>query len=237
MSNLLEVQSLSVAYGDVQVLWDINLEVGRGDFVALVGANGAGKTTTINAISGLLPPMAGEILFNGERINDVPPWERVRMGIAQMPEGRKLFAGLTTEQNLRLGAYLRNDDGVDEDLNWVMDLFPEVERRRDQLAGSLSGGEQQMVSIGRALMAKPKLFLVDELSLGLAPVIVDRLAEILARLHSETELTIFLVEQDVQVALEMVRWGYVIEAGRITTSGPAKELLASDEVRKAYLGV
>jgi branched-chain amino acid transport system ATP-binding protein len=237
MTNLLEVRDLSVAYGDVQVLWDINLEVARGDFVALVGANGAGKTTTINAISGLLPPMSGEIVFDAALVNGVAPWDRVRLGIAQMPEGRKLFAGLTTEQNIRLGAYLRDDDQIEQDLRWIMDLFPEVERRRDQLAGSLSGGEQQMVSIGRALMAKPKLFLVDELSLGLAPVIVDRLAEILARLHEETDLTILLVEQDVQVALEMVRWGYVIEAGHIKASGLSEELLASDEVRKAYLGV
>jgi branched-chain amino acid transport system ATP-binding protein len=237
MSNLLEVRELNVGYGEIQVLWDVNFEIEDGDFVALVGANGAGKTTTINAISGLLPPLSGQILFEGRALAGIPAWERVSMGIAQMPEGRKLFAGLTTEQNLRLGAYLRKDHEIEKDLHWVLDLFPEMARRKDQLAGSLSGGEQQMVAIGRALMARPKLLLVDELSLGLAPVIVDRLAEILARLHNETDLTIFLVEQDVQVALEMVRWAYVIEAGRIGVSGEAGELLRSDEIRKAYLGV
>jgi branched-chain amino acid transport system ATP-binding protein len=237
MTNLLEVRNIDVAYGDIQVLWDISLEVAEGDFVALVGANGAGKTTLINALSGLLQPLNGEIFLDGENINEVEPWDRVSLGIAQMPEGRKLFAGLTTEENIRLGAYLRKDDEVDHDLEWVMDLFPEVARRKDSLAGSLSGGEQQMVAIGRALMSKPKLFLVDELSLGLAPVIVDRLAEILARLHEETGLTIFLVEQDVQIALEMVSFGYVLESGRMRTSGLSEDLLQSDEVRKAYLGV
>ncbi len=237
MSNILEVEHLDVAYGDVQVLWDISLNIEQGEFVALIGANGAGKTTLINTLTGLLKPMAGRILFEGKDVSRVPAWDRVGIGIVQLPEGRKLFHGLTTEQNLRLGAFLRSGREVNRDLEWVLELFPELGGRRSQLAGSLSGGEQQMAAIGRALMSKPKLLFIDELSLGLAPVVVDRLADVLARLHRETSLTIFLVEQDVEVALRMSQRGYCMETGRIQLHGSSQELLASDEVRKAYLGI
>jgi len=237
MSTLLEMREVDAGYGDAQVLWGVSLTIEEGDFVALVGANGAGKTTIMNTLSGLVRPMHGELLYKGKRINSLPAWSRVGMGVALMPEGRKLFAGLTTEQNLILGAFSRKDKEVGKDLASVMELFPEIDRRRNQLAGSLSGGEQQMVAIGRALMSKPSLLLVDELSLGLAPIVVDRLAAVLQRLHTETGLAVFIVEQDVHLALSMARMGYVLEAGHIRAHGEAKRLLESDEVRKAYLGV
>lgn len=235
--NLLEIRDLSVAYGDVQVLWNINLTIGQGEFVTLVGANGAGKTTLINTLSGLLKPSSGQVLFDGRSIDGSQAWDRVGMGICQVPEGRKLFYALSVEENLRMGAFLRKDKDVEKDLERVLELFPEAARRRHQPAGTLSGGEQQMVAIGRALMSQPQILLIDELSLGLAPVVVDRLAELLTQLHRETNMTIFLVEQDVQLALEVSQRGYVMELGRVVMEGQAKDLLGADEVRKAYLGM
>lgn len=237
IAPILESRGLHVSYGDVQVLWDINVRVEPGEFVALIGANGAGKTTLINTLSGIVRPVSGEVWFEGRDVAATPPWDRVASGISQVPEGRKLFYGLTVEENIRMGAFRRSDADVPRDFEWVMGLFPEVARRRRQVAGTLSGGEQQMVAIGRALMARPRILLIDELSLGLAPIVVDRLAELLTRLHREHGLTIFLVEQDVQLALEVSQRGYVLETGRITLSGPSSELLRRDEVRKAFLGM
>jgi len=235
---VLRVEGYSVGYGDTQVLWDVSLEVGDGEFVALIGVNGAGKTTLINAISGIVPPLEGRILLDGTDITRTPSWDRVVKGVAQVPEGRKLFNGLTVEENLRLGAYLKRERrSIAERVTRILDVFPEIARRRRALAGNLSGGEQQMVAIGRALMSEPRLLMIDELSLGLAPVVVDRLAELLTRLHRELRLSVILVEQDVQLALELSSRGYVIETGRIILSGPCGDLLKQDVVRQAYLGL
>ncbi len=235
---LLRVEKLNVAYGDVQVLWDVDLTVEAGDLTAIVGSNGVGKTTLLNSISGLLFPRTGQIYFDGASITRIPSYDRVRLGIAQAPEGRKLFAGMTVRENLLAGAYTITEfRRVNETLGWVLDYFPELRRRTSQLAGTMSGGEQQMCAIGRSLMSRPRLLLVDEMSLGLAPVIVDRLIEILGRINREEGMSILLVEQDVQVALELARKGYVIEAGRIALQGPSAELLADNRVKEAYLGL
>jgi branched-chain amino acid transport system ATP-binding protein len=225
-----------VAYGDVQVLWDVSLDVRRGEMVALIGANGAGKSTLLATISGLIRPRSGRIAFNGRDIAGAPADAIVRAGIAQVPQGRRLFAGLTVRQNLTLGAYTRRDGDRERDLRWVLDTFPRLKERQTQLAGTMSGGEQQMCAIGRALMSRPKLLLIDEPSLGLAPVLVDDLLEVLRTVH-EQGTTVLMVEQDIQTALEEADRGYVLETGRITMSAPAAELLANEDVKRAYLGV
>jgi branched-chain amino acid transport system ATP-binding protein len=236
---LLVVQNLSTGYGDSQVLWEVSLEVRPGELVALVGANGAGKTTLLASISRLLPAWSGRIDFAGQDITRLSPERVVRLGIAHVPQGRRLFAGLTVEENLRLGAYSRRQgstQAVARDLERVYSFLPRLGERRRQLAGSLSGGEQQMCAIARGLMTRPEVLLIDELSLGLGPIVVDDILTTLDAIHREEQLSILLVEQDVQIALERAQRGYVVENGRIVLSGEAAELLSSEKVRAAYLG-
>lgn len=235
---MLRVQGVEVGYGDIQVLWDIDLEVKIGELVALVGANGAGKTTLIKTISGLLTPYRGKILWGEQDISKARPSERVALGIIQVPEGRKLFAGMTVQQNLLVGAFLIRDKRLREkNLEMVYHLFPEIKDRRHQLAGTLSGGQQQMVAIGRALMGSPRILLIDELSLGLAPVVVDRIAEALVQIRNSYDIGMLIVEQDVQLALELCDRGIVLESGKVVLEGPAAELLADEGIREAYLGL
>ncbi len=236
---LLTIQNLATGYGDSQVLWDVSLEILSGELIALVGANGAGKTTLLATISRLLPAWKGSITFAGREITRVSAEQVVRLGLAHIPQGRRLFAGLSVEENLRLGAYTRragSAHAIAADLEQVFTFLPKLRERRKQLAGSLSGGEQQMCAIGRGLMARPELLLIDELSLGLAPNIVDDILATLDSIHQQEKLSILLVEQDVQIALERADRGYVIENGRIALSGPANTLLKSSQVRVAYLG-
>lgn len=236
---LLNVLDLSTGYGDTQVLWDITLSVQSGEVVALVGANGAGKTSLLTAISRLLPAWSGRILLEDEEITHSAAERVVRLGIAHVPQGRRLFPGLSVEENLRLGAYTRRAGSVGaiaSDLDRVYAFLPKLAERRTQLAGSLSGGEGQMCAIGRGLMTHPSLLLIDELSLGLAPNVVDDILSTLDTIHTQEGLSVLLVEQDVQIALERADRGYVMESGRITMSGTGAELLASDRIRTAYLG-
>jgi branched-chain amino acid transport system ATP-binding protein len=234
---VLEVKALEVAYGDIKILWGIDLEIKEGEIVSIVGSNGAGKSTLIRTISGLHKPLHGEIVYDGSNITHLLPGEIVVRGISQVPEGRKLFAGMTVYENLMMGAYsLKDKKMIKEDLDFVLHLFPRLFERGTQLAGTLSGGEQQMCAIGRALMSHPKLLLVDELSLGLSPLLVDSLIDAIEQIH-QRGASILLVEQDVQIALEHAARGYVLETGRITLSGNAKEVLDSPQVKKAYLGI
>jgi branched-chain amino acid transport system ATP-binding protein len=236
---LLEVRGLSTGYGETQVLWDISLDIMRGEVVALVGANGAGKSTLLTTISGLLPAWGGSIVLNGRDITHRRAEYIVKLGLTQVPQGRRLFGGLTIEENLRLGAYTNragSASAIAADLERVYTFLPKLRERRAQLAGSLSGGEQQMCAIGRGLMARPDLLLIDELSLGLAPTIVDDLLAAIDNIHRQERLSFFLIEQDVQIALERAHRAYVMESGRIVLSGPAADLLKSEEIRMAYLG-
>jgi branched-chain amino acid transport system ATP-binding protein len=236
---VLDVRSIAVGYGDTQVLWDVSLKVGHGEVVAMVGANGAGKSTLLATLSGLLRPWKGEITFNGQRIDHVPAARIVARGLAHVPQGRRLFAALSVEDNLKLGAYTRRAGSaraIAQDLERVYQLLPALAERRAQLAGSMSGGEQQMCAIGRGLMTRPDLLLIDEMSLGLAPKVVDDLLGAIDTIHRQESLSFLLVEQDVQIALERAGRGYVIENGHIVASGPGPELLQSARVRAAYLG-
>jgi len=236
---VLEVRDIDVGYGDTQVLWDVSLEVGRGEVVALVGANGAGKSTLLATLSGLLRPWKGEIIFDGQRIERASAARIVARGLAHVPQGRRLFAALSVEGNLKLGAYTRragSAQAIAQDLDRVYQLLPALAERRTQLAGSMSGGEQQMCAIGRGLMSRPELLLIDEMSLGLAPKVVDDLLGAIDTIHRQESLSFLLVEQDVQIALERASRGYVIENGHIVASGPGPELLTSAQVRAAYLG-
>ncbi len=234
---MLDVRALEVAYGDIQVLWGVDLKIGDGEIISVVGSNGAGKSTTIRTISGLNRSLRGEIIYDGETLTHLLPCDIVMKGISQVPEGRKLFTGMTIYENLMIGAYLRSDrKGIEEDLSFVFHLFPRLEERKTQVSGTLSGGEQQMCAIGRALMSHPKLLLIDELSLGLSPLLVDSLIEAIEQIHRRGT-SILLVEQDVQIALEHADRGYVLENGRIALSGDAKELLNNPEVKKSYLGI
>ncbi|MBZ8134480.1 ABC transporter ATP-binding protein [Afifella sp. IM 167] len=237
MSSLLKLESVSAAYGESEVLWDIDLEAPEGAVTALVGSNGAGKTSLMRVVSGLLIPTSGKVAFAGKDITGLVAERRVVEGIALVPEGRRLFAGLSILENLMLGAFTRRDDRVKEDLERVWKHFPELADRSGQIAGTLSGGQQQMCAIGRALMARPKLLLVDEMSLGLAPVVVDRLAEALLDVNESDGLTIILVEQDVELALEIASRGYVLDTGRVVMSGEAGELRDNPKIREAYMGV
>lgn len=233
---MLEVEHLDAAYGDTQVLWDVSLDVQKGEIAALVGSNGAGKTTLLSTVSGLLQARRGTIRFDGADITRWSPKDRVKRGLVHVPEGRRLFAALTVRENLDLGAFQRRDArAIAADLEKVFALFPILEQRQSQLAGNLSGGEQQMCAIGRGLMAAPRMLLIDELSLGLAPIIVEQLLDVLRQIAGET--TILIVEQDVNSALSVASRGYVLEAGELRLSGTAEELLGSAEVRKAYLGI
>ncbi len=237
MSVLLEVSNLKVRYGAIEALHGVSLQVQQGQIVTLIGCNGAGKTTTLRAISGMLRPAAGEIVYEGRSLVGTPAHEMVRRGIAHSPEGRGVFANLTVDENLSLGAYFRRDkEQVAKDREKSLDLFPRLRERLKQNAGTLSGGEQQMLAMARALMARPKLLLLDEPSLGLAPQIVQTIFRIIRDINAEGT-TILLVEQNAHMALNVAHHGYVLETGEIKMSRPAKELAASDEVRKAYLGV
>lgn len=235
---MLTLNNIETFYGNIQALKGVCLEISEGEIVTLIGANGAGKTTTLMSISGLVPPRIGDIIFNGERINDLPPNRIVAKGLCQVPEGRHIFPYLTVLENLDMGAFLRNDiENRKKDLEYVFDLFPILGERRNQAGGTLSGGEQQMLAISRALMARPKLLLLDEPSLGLAPLVVRRIFEIVSKINREHKTTIFLVEQNANLALKVAHRGYVMENGRITLKDSAQNLLANEEVRKAYLGI
>jgi branched-chain amino acid transport system ATP-binding protein len=234
---LLEVRGIDVFYGDVQVLYGLSLAVHEGEIVALLGSNGAGKTTTLRAISGLSGPRTGEIFFRGEPLSRVPPCNRADLGMSLVPEGRELWPTLTVEENLRLGAWGRTARGkAASSLERVYGLFPRLKERRGQLAGSLSGGEQQMCAIGRSLMTEPRLVMLDEPSLGLAPILVDQVFAIIARLHAEG-ITILLVEQNLRKALEVAARGTVIETGRVKLEGSSPQLLEDPAIRSAYLGI
>jgi branched-chain amino acid transport system ATP-binding protein len=234
---LLEVQAIDVFYGDVQVLYGLSLEVREGEMVTLLGSNGAGKTTTLRAISGLRPPRSGEILFRGRSLVKLPAAARAELGIALVPEGRELWPQLSVRENLELGAYHpRVRAGAARNLELVFDLFPRLRERSGQSAGSLSGGEQQMCAIGRALMSEPTLLMLDEPSLGLAPVLVDQVMATIAELHAKG-MTVLLVEQNLRKALEIAQRGTVIETGRVRLEGTSAELAGNPEIRAAYLGI
>ncbi|WP_435181106.1 ABC transporter ATP-binding protein [Halorussus sp. AFM4] len=232
--TLLEVDGIDVAYGNVQVIWDASLSVTEGETVALLGANGAGKTTILKTICGPLTPTAGHVRFKGEEIGGLDQDEVVPKGIAHVPEGREIFGDSTVKENLRLGAYA-NRDGMDERMDRVFDIFPRLEERTGQQAGTLSGGEQQMLAIGRGLMSDPDLLLLDEASLGLAPVLVEDVFDAIQRINEEGT-TVLLVEQDVNHALRIADRGYVLESGRISLSGTAEELADDERVTASYLG-
>jgi branched-chain amino acid transport system ATP-binding protein len=232
----LRIDGLNAGYGDTQVLWDVAFEVGPGEIVAIIGSNGAGKSTLLGAISGLVKTWSGSVRFGDENLTGLPPDRIVSAGVVQVPQGRRLFGSLTVEDNLRMGAYLRNDREVNDDLERILGLLPRLRERYRFLAGPLSGGEQQQVAIARALMARPRVLLIDEMSLGLAPVLVDALLEILVAIHA-TGVGIVIVEQDVQTALETASRAYVLETGRITLQGPSASLLGDPQVQRAYLGV
>ena len=236
MSAGLRIDGLSAGYGDTQVLWDVSLEIGDGEIVALIGSNGAGKSTLLGAVSGLVHVWGGSIRYGDRELAGAAPDRIVGAGVVQVPQGRRLFGGLTVEENLLMGAYLRRDREIAHDLERILTLLPRLRERLGYLAGRLSGGEQQQVAIARALMARPKLLLIDEMSLGLAPLLVDSLLEILREVHAGG-VTILMVEQDVEAALEFAQRAYVLETGRITLAGPAAQLRDDPRVQKAYLGV
>ena len=233
---MLKVTDLVVSYGGIEALKGISFDVEQGQIVTLIGANGAGKSTTLRTISGLVPPKQGRIYFEGRDITDLKTQKIVETGIAMVPEGRRVFANLTVLENLRIGAYLRKDKAViEEDINYVYELFPRLKERSWQLAGTLSGGEQQMLAVGRAVMTRPKLIMMDEPSLGLAPLVVKDIFKIILTLKS-TGMTVLLIEQNANAALHACDYAYVMETGRITTSGTGEELLASETIQEAYLG-
>jgi branched-chain amino acid transport system ATP-binding protein len=233
---ILQLRDLRIAYGAIEAVKGIDLELATGELVSLIGANGAGKTTTLNAIAGTLPIAGGELLYNGQRIEKLPAHKRLRQGLALVPEGRGIFTRLTVEENLRMGAYCRHDDdAVEADLERVFTMLPRVKERLQQVAGTLSGGEQQMVAIGRALLSRPKLLLLDEPSMGLAPLVVEKIFEVISSVAAEG-VTILLVEQNANLALEFSQRAYVMESGHITLTGSGDALLADPKVRAAYLG-
>ena len=234
---LLRVDDIHVHYGQVAALKGISLEVGESDFVALIGSNGAGKSTTLRAISGLDNPSHGEIIFDGTNIEKMSADKILKLGIAHVPEGRRVFKDLSVTENLRLGAFVRNDtNAIEEDLLSVFERFPRLLERKNQLARTMSGGEQQMLAIGRALMSRPRLLLLDDPSLGLAPVIVQNIARILIDINQQG-VSVILVEQNAELALELARHGYVLETGTISLQGEASGLMDNEHVRKAYLGI
>jgi branched-chain amino acid transport system ATP-binding protein len=232
----LEVADIQTYYGNIQALKGITIEVNEGECVTLIGSNGAGKSTTLRSISGLTPPRSGSIRFDGREISQLPPQEIVGMGICQSPEGRKCFQRMTVRENLELGAYLRRDhDGIREDLDRVFDLFPRLKEREVQKAGTMSGGEQQMLAIGRALMGRPKLLLLDEPSMGIAPILVERIYETIAEINNQG-MTILLVEQNANFALDVSKRGYVLETGAVSIADASEALRNNPDVQKAYLG-
>jgi len=233
---MLVVENLLVNYGAIKALKELSCRVEQGEIVALIGANGAGKTTTLNAISGIVPILSGRISFQGEVISGIPPHEIVKRGISQVPEGRRVFANMTVLENLEMGAYTRSDgSAIREEIDQVFNRFPRLFERKKQLAKTLSGGEQQMLAMGRALMSRPKLLLLDEPSMGLAPMLVEQIFAIIQEINA-TGTTIMLVEQNASMALSIANRAYVLETGEVVLSGNAKELAENPEVRKAYLG-
>jgi len=232
---LLSIKNMHVHYGAIHAIHGINLDVYEGEIVTLLGSNGAGKTTTLHSISGLIPLSSGEILYDGKIINGTPAHKIVGMGIAQSPEGRLVFPDLTVKENLEMGSFLRKDDRIGADLQEMIQLFPKLKERSKQLAGTLSGGEQQMLAIARAYMAKPKVLLLDEPSLGIAPILVQAIFEAIVQLNKKG-MTILLVEQNAYAALKIAHRGYVLTTGEIAMQGPASELLSNPEIQKAYLG-
>jgi branched-chain amino acid transport system ATP-binding protein len=235
---VLEINQLDVYYGDLQALWNVSITVEDGSIVTLVGSNGAGKSTIMKAITGLLKPKNGKIIFNNQGIDHLPPYQIVEMGVCLVPEGRRLFSGMSILDNLEVGASPRSARKIrNTTLSWVYEVFPILKERARQQAGTLSGGEQQMLAIGRALMSNPKLLLIDEMSLGLSPVMVQELSRIIKEINQSKKLTILLVEQDVNLALSLSDKGYIIENGRIVGYGNSSELLCSEQVKEAYLGM
>lgn len=233
---MLKINDINVYYGNIHALKGVSVDVNQGEIVTLIGANGAGKSTLLKTISGLLKPKNGEILFEGEQIGGKVPQLIVKRGLCQVPEGRRVFSNMSVEENLELGAYLRNDKkGIREDFEKIYELFPRLHERRKQQSGTLSGGEQQMLAMGRALMARPRLLLLDEPSMGLAPLLVKQIFNIIEEIN-KIGTTIMLVEQNANMALSIANRAYVIETGKIVASGSAAELSASDQIRNAYLG-
>ena len=234
--TMLRVTDLRVAYGGIQAVKGVSFEVMEGELVSLIGANGAGKTTTLKAITGTLPSTGGEVEFMGRSIRGQGPWKLVEQGLVMVPEGRGTFARMTITENLQMGAFVRNDlKGIEADIERVFGIFPRLKERRDQLAGTMSGGEQQMLAMGRALMARPKVLLLDEPSMGLSPLMVDKIFEVVNDFHQQGT-TILLVEQNASRALQLASRGYVMDSGEVTMRGDAKQLLADPKVRAAYLG-
>ena len=236
MSTLLEIKEIHTFYGNIEALKGVSLTVEEGEIVTMIGSNGAGKSTTLRSVSGLTPPREGSIKFDGNEIGETPAQEIVSMGISQSPEGRKCFSRMTVRENLELGAYLRKDAKVQDDMKRVFELFPRLEEREKQKAGTMSGGEQQMLAIGRALMADPKLLLLDEPSMGIAPVLVERIYETIAEINKQGT-TILLVEQNANFALEVSNRGYVLETGKVALTDDASKLQDNPDVQKAYLGL
>ena len=235
---MLKLYNVQTFYGNVQVLKNLSIEVSQGEIITLIGANGAGKTTTLMSISGIVPPRAGEILFDDKPIQNMSPDDIVASGISLVPEGRRIFPRLTVMENLDMGAFLRRDKAdIKKDVNHIFELFPILAERRNQPGGTLSGGEQQMLAISRALMARPRLLLLDEPSLGLGPIFVKLIFEIIKKINAENRTTIFLVEQNAHMALKVAHRGYVMENGRITLEGSADTLLHNEDVKRAYLGI
>ena len=235
METILKVEGINVYYGAIHAIKDISFEVNKGEIVTLIGANGAGKTTTLQTISGLLRSRTGSITFQGQNITNIRADKLVSQGLAQVPEGRRVFLQMSVQENLEMGAYTQPQAGVPKDLEMVYELFPRLKERRTQVAGTLSGGEQQMLAMGRALMSHPQLLMLDEPSMGLAPLLVEQIFEIIQNLH-KAGTTILLVEQNAQAALSVADRGYVLETGKIVTTGTGAELLASPAIKKAYLG-
>lgn len=235
---MLKLEKLNTYYGNIHALRDVDIEINEGEIITLIGANGAGKSTTLMSICGVVPPRSGKIIFEGKDITKTATDEIVSCGIIQVPEGRRIFPALTVRENLDMGAFLRKDkEKIKQDIEYIFELFPILAERRTQVGGTLSGGEQQMLAISRALMAKPRLLLLDEPSLGLAPIIVQQIFSIIKKINQEQKTTIFLVEQNANLALRTAHRGYVMETGRITQADTTKALLANDRIREAYLGV
>ena len=232
--TILSIENLQVRYGGIEAVKDISFDVKEGSIVTLIGANGAGKSSTLRSISGLVKPASGKIVFRGDDITGFNPTEVVKKGITLVPEGRKIFPDLTVLENLKLGAFLRNDD-ISGDIQWVYELFPRLKERSWQAGGTLSGGEQQMLAVGRALMSRPKLMMMDEPSLGLAPIVVQDIFKIIREINNQG-VTVLLIEQNANMALKIADYAYVLETGSITVSGTGDELLNNDAVKKAYLG-
>lgn len=234
MSNILEIKNLSVAYGGIEAIKNISFDVEEGKVVTLIGSNGAGKSSTLRSISGIVKAKGGEVLFNGQNILGMSPDQIVKLGITLVPEGRRVFPNLTVLENLKVGAYLRKDN-LTSDIEYVYSLFPRLKERSWQLAGTLSGGEQQMLAVGRALMARPKVIMMDEPSLGLAPIVVKGIFDIIRTINKEG-ITVLLIEQNANMALKVADYAFVMQTGEITMSGTGAELLANEEVKEAYLG-